>query len=283
MSRASSRWFVVLLAAGTLRVPVAAQQRAALESVLDSLDRYLSAYAVRLPATVASEHYVQVSQNGGKSTETSLESDFAVVRLSGVKPWLGFRDVLRVDGRPVGRDLTAELFSAPTADTEILAHRMTAESTRYNLGPIERTINNPALVLELLDGRNRRRMRFTKEREDNVDGVPAWVVRFEEHARPTIIRAANSNRDVPVKGRAWIDSSTGTLMRAEVEVTSALPPRSRFQGNLILTFKLEPRLEFWVPARLVESYRSAAGNIVSSGDALYDNYRQFGVTARIIH
>jgi hypothetical protein len=267
----------------TLRAEVKApQHNVTLEEVLDRLGRYLADYALQLPATVASEHYVQTSHDGTEDVETALESDFAVVRLSGVKQWIGFRDVLTADGSPVGRDLSDALFTEPDAHTEALAHRMTDESARHNLGPIQRTINNPALVLELLDGRNRDRMKFTKDGEADFDGVRFWVVRFEERARPTIIRDANSHGDAPVRGRAWIDPVNGTLVRAEIQVTGRISRGNSFKGEIVLTFTHDPNLGFWVPARLVEGYQLGTGQMVSSGEATYDNYRRFAVSARIV-
>src|SRR3954467_6842353 len=266
----------------SLHAEIDAPRDVTLNVVLDRLGHYLSDYALQLPATVASEHYVQTSHDGRHDAETTLESDFAVVRLSGVMQWIGFRDVLTADGAPVGRDLSDALFTEADAHVELLAHRMTEESARHNLGPIQRTINNPALVLELLDGRNRARMKFAKQNEVDFDGVRSWVVSFDERARPTIIRAVNNNGDAPARGRAWIDPVTGTLMRAEVQVTGRISRGNSFTGEIVLTFTHDSNLGFWVPARLIEGYQLNTGQMVSSGEATYDNYRRFAVTSRIV-
>src|SRR5438128_1891460 len=92
---------LAMFAVPGVRAAAGPAQPVTLQAVLDRLGSYLSDYAARLPATVASEHYVQMSSDGLKNAGTTLDSDFAVVRLSGVKPWIGFRDVLKVDGRPV--------------------------------------------------------------------------------------------------------------------------------------------------------------------------------------
>src|SRR4051812_43937382 len=81
-------------------VPSALAQNAeALPDVLDRLHAYLSDYAERLPATIASEHYIQ---RAGSTNSVVLDSDFGIVRLPGLDAWLGFRDVLRRNGKPVG-------------------------------------------------------------------------------------------------------------------------------------------------------------------------------------
>src|SRR4051812_2473525 len=177
----SNRWFAFALLLGVMlsfntRTP--AQERLPADAVLDRLHAYLNDYADRLPATIASEHYVQKAG----SVQAILESDFGIVRLPRLHQWLGFRDVLRANGKEVGdrvRRLDA-LFLHPPADAARQASLIAQESARQNIGPIARTINNPALVLEMLDGRNASRMRFDKGRFETVGNINAWVVKFRE-------------------------------------------------------------------------------------------------------
>src|SRR5258706_6404048 len=197
-----------------------AQESPTLGDVVTRLGDYLADYATRLPATIASEHYVQLA-GSGIQRQVTLDSDFGIVRLPGVSQWLGFRDVLQKDGKPVAdhaRRLEMLFLNAPSQRLE-QAQLIAEESARHNIGQVARNINNPALVLELLDARNAPRMRFTKAGEDVVEKVRTWVVRFKEVARPTIVRTPGE-QDVPATGRAWIDPSTGTLVRAEVTVAS---------------------------------------------------------------
>ena len=92
------------------------------------------------------------------SLDTVLDSEFGIVRLQGDGQWLGFRDVVAVDGvRVPDRDerldqLFADASSASGLDraTTVRAARIVRESARFNIGTMQRTINNPAVVLELL-------------------------------------------------------------------------------------------------------------------------------------
>ena len=261
-----------------------AQENLTLAAVLGRLHAYLFDYAERLPATIASEHYVQRSGSGMRYQASTLDSDFGIVRLPGVPEWLGFREVLFENGRAAS-DSEKKLegaFTNPSADVLEQARLITEESARHNIGAVYRTVNNPALVLELLDGRNAERMRFTRRGENTIGGVQAWRVRFEETSRPTIIQVLDGG-NVFASGQAWIDPANGTLMRAEVSFRAQGTGRSgNFSGTLTVDFENNARVGFWVPARMTETYINARQVEVSSGEATYTNYRRFTVDTRVI-
>jgi hypothetical protein len=254
-----------------------AQDSLTLATVLDRVHGYLLDYANRLPATIASEHYVQRAGSGATGKAVTLDSDFGIVRLPGFDQWVGFRDVLRKDGAAVGDRVQRmeALFLKPPGDRLRQVELIAQESARHNIGPVTRTINNPALVLELLDGRNAFRMRFEKSREETFEKVPVWIIRFEEIVRPTIVRSADSS-DVPARGRAWVDPATGTVLRVEATISS-VGRTGTFNCTTDVTFRLDPKLGFWVPARMDEEYLNPRFVQVSSGQATYSNYRQFAV------
>lgn len=66
--------------------------------------------------------------------------------------WLPFRDVFEVDGRRLRDrdDRLVRLLLHPSRSSTERAQRIMAESTRYNLGRITRTINIPTLGVILL-------------------------------------------------------------------------------------------------------------------------------------
>ena len=261
--------------------PATAQSPAAapgLNDVLDRLGAYLAHYSDQLSRTVASEHYRQTTGSGPTYSEALLDSEFAVLKIPGYQGWLGFRDVLKVDGRDV-RDHESQLerlllSPAPVALDQ--ARRIAEASAQHNIGALQRNINNPALVLELFDPRNRARLRFTKSDEDSVDQVRVWVIRYEEQSKPTLIRTPQG-RDVPTAGMAWVDPVSGALLRAEVNIKDffAAVGFGTSKAQMRVYFKEDPKLKFWVPSRLTERYEVGGLGIVT-GDATYANYRQFG-------
>jgi hypothetical protein len=247
-------------------------QGVTLEVVLAQLHQYLNNYAELLPVTVAIERY---TQRVGSRERVELESEFGIVRVPNNPQWLGFRDVMRVNGKAVdGRDeRLAGLFENLTVSAIEQAGRISAESARFNIGPLRRSINDPALVLELLDGRNAHRMRVQKIREVTSDKRPVWIVRFQEMGRPTIVRTSSLG-DVPSNGQAWIDPSTGRLLR----VLATIGAISGVRCDVDVTFEKVPELDFFVPARMME--RCFDGAFVQEGEATYENYRKFTVETR---
>ena len=245
--------------------------------VLERLHRYLSDYGELLPATIADERY---QQRLGIFPGVLLESEFGIVRVPKSPQWLGFRDVMKVNGKVLAghdRRLSA-LFENPTVSAIDQARRIALESARFNVGPVSRTINDPALVLEFLDSRNAHRMKFEKDREDALNNIRVWIVRFVETVRPTIVRTS-SLQDTPGNGRAWIDPSTGRLLRAQVTIAS-LPSVRRINCDVDVTFQKPPQLDFWVPATMTE--RCFDGASLQQGEATYDNYRKFRVETRLL-
>jgi hypothetical protein len=264
---------MILFTAGHVR----AQQKVGLQTVLDRLHGYLADYARQLPATIATEHYEQQAGGGASRERVVLESEFGIMRLVSPAGWLGIRDVVSVNGRsvPDRQQRLHDLFNSPSPQGIQQARRIAQANARFNVGRIQRTINDPAVVLELLDGRNASRMRFAKIGESTLDGVNVWAVKFDERRRPTIIQSP-AGRDEAARGTAWVEPITGRLVRTQVMIDSA-----GFTATLDVLFRDEPRLGFWVPSTMTERYEGRDVSS-SSGEASYSNYRRFGVETRII-
>ena len=258
-------------------VTVDAQAKPSLETVLERLRDYLTTYYQAYAATVATERYTQ----NAATERVILESEFAMVRVPGREEWIGFRDVLRSNGIAVaarsGR--LAELFANPTARSFDNAVKIGEESARFNIGSVRRTVNNPAVVLEVLAPRHHERYRFSKNGEERVGEIGAWVLRIVEEARPTIIRSSIGT-DEPIDGRLWVDPARGTLLRASIRILISNLPRESF--SLDVTFKEEAKLQMWVPVRMREVHEIGIGAQSQTGDAIYSDYRQFAVRSRIV-
>lgn len=271
----SSGFVVVIL----LTVALNAQSSPTLDDVLERMRAYLSDYAKHLPAVIAAEKYQQRAGSGVRAQRRLLESDYGIVQLTGDLEWLGFREVLAMDGKPVpdSAHRLAEIFQGLSKSSVRLsqARRIAEESARYNLGPIYRTINDPSFVLEFLDARNAHRMRFSKSGEETMGTIRAWVIRFQETGRPTIIQTRDK-RDQPAQGRAWIEPATGRILRAEASVQPGFGA-GNFIGTIDVTFAHDDKLGFAVPSKMTEKYTNRNLVVVSSGEATYSNYRKFTV------
>jgi hypothetical protein len=250
--------------------------------IINRLAAYLSAYSDQLSRAVANERYKQGSRSFNVYQEATLDSEFGIIRVPSYEGWLGFRDVLKVNGKSVQDHETRlqELLFNPSPAALEQARRIAEESARHNIGAIKRNINNPALVLELFDKRNQPRMRFWKVDEDTIEGRRAWVLRFEEIKKPTLILTPQG-RDVPTDGQIWVDPIDGVLLRAEVNIKGFFVAGGfgSSKAQMRVYFHEDPHLKLWVPARLVENYQvTGLGEI--TGDAVYSNYRQFGTSTQ---
>ena len=263
-----------------------AQAQPTLDQVLARMAAYLAAYADQYSSTIATEHYTQSYGGGVNFRQRVLEAEFGIVRLPGHSQWLAFRDVTRVDGQPIAdrEGRLAKIFADPSADALKRANTITEESTRFNVGPILRTVNNPAVVLEALDARNQSRFKFSKGGEETLDGARVWVLRFTEQARPTFITTFKGENE-PLVGRAWVDPMVGRLLRVELTipdmVISGRTTTIHYAATIGVTFHEDPRLRLWVPATMTERYEGwgSAGQI-AAGDATYTDYRRFGVETK---
>jgi hypothetical protein len=276
---------VVLLSS----VSVRAQAPVTLQNVRDRLTHYLTDYAEQLPATLASEHYEQRTGRIGPGERVVLESEFGIMRLGGPGGWLGVRDIVSVNGRPVAdhEQRLQALFTNPSAQVMQQARQIAQENARFNVGPIQRTINDPAIVLEILDGRNASRMRFTRAGAApvNINGLSTWAIRYEERRRPTIVETPDGD-DLPVRGTAWVEPETGRLAKAEVTIERestriGFMNRVGFTATVTVTFKDDPSVGFWVPSELNERYLGR-NQTSAFGAATYSNYRKFSVDTRVI-
>src|SRR5262249_59807420 len=109
-------------------------------------EQYVASYGEKASIVVCTERYAQdTSRSADDRRETrTLTSDFAIVKADAIRGWLGFRDVLEVDGKPVAdRDdrLVRVLMAAPRRYDE--ARRLSDERPRYNIGPVQPTFHVP--------------------------------------------------------------------------------------------------------------------------------------------
>ena len=275
---------MVVMCAG---VPTSAQQPK-LDQVLARLGMYLTAYEHRFSLVVAEERYQQSvdiapdvpTVNVPRDTpvlpvgheDRSLRSDYALTRASDKEAWVGYRDTFEVDGRPV-RDRDDRLQRTLTGGGAVSAARIAEESSRFNLGLIERNINVPTLVLEMLHPRNQPRFSFSKSGDETIATTPTWRVDFKERDRPTFIRNTNG-RDRPSRGSIWVDPATGAVWR------TTLAWESQPSGTITVTYGHVPNVDVLVPLTMTERYR--AGTATITGDAAYSNYRQFQTGARLV-
>ncbi|MGE0863104.1 MAG: hypothetical protein AB7P34_04310 [Vicinamibacterales bacterium] len=250
-------------------------------AVRDRLDAYLLAYEPQLSALVADEEMTQRTSRAGWVTNRRIHSEVAFVALPGDAGWLGFRRVIKVNGKNVkdrGVPL-AQLMAEGASDDYDQARLLLNDSAAHNLGA-PRTINLPNLPLELLHPRHRHRFAQEVFAQEKVRGTPTVVLRLDEFATPSIIQQGNGG-DMRTVVWAWVEPASGRLLRAQVNTKDARLGGSPFSAEIKVDFKDEPALGLLVPSEMNEKFfvdRASAG----TGTAKYRNYRKFQTSARIL-
>jgi len=152
------------------------------------------------------------------------------------------------------------------------------ESSRYNIGNLQRTVNVPVLALVVLDPDNQGRFRFKRsERRDPLLGrgraqpSDVWVIEYQEVQKQTMIRTTNG-RDLSAHGRFWIEPATGRVVSSELV---AEDPTIR--GSIEVDYEVEPTIGLLLPASMRERYDIRRDGSRVDGEASYSRFRQFQV------
>jgi hypothetical protein len=258
-----------------------ATDKPSLKEVVRRVTRYVDDFGEKASIVVATERYTQASTGtaGGGQQKRDLVADFAIVKAEANHTWIGFRDVIEVDGKSLpdreNRLIDALLSSSGRFDE---ARRISDESARFNIGGLLRNFNVPTTVLFFFGRENVDRFKFSRKdpRQD-----AAWEIQFREVYRPTLIRTPDGV-SVPSEGTIWVNPTDGTVLRTHLRVA---PPRERSAaglGEIDVTFQRIDALEMWLPASMDESYLDLRSHSThTTGHAEYSNYRRFETSARI--
>ena len=237
-------------------------------AVVAMASAYVAGYESTLGGIVAQEEYRQDLPQ----LTRRLKSDFMLVRFTDDGRWIPFRDVMEVDGKPVGDRQTRleQLFLSADPRARDNAARISRESARYNLGRHYRNTNQPLIGLEYLRPGIVARSRFEKPRRETVDGVEAWKVDFDEGSRNTVIHDGDG-RPLPATGTVWIRATDGAVLRTIVRVETRWVTTS-----IDVTYCAAPSIPVLLPCRMAETFRTTGERITSV--ATYTNIRQFKVS-----
>ena len=276
-----------------LAVAVVSAQEPALDVVMARAADYVARYQTQLRGLVAEEHYRQNLMSlgemrpgpGARSRQAregrELKSDLLLVKLAGEDSWMQFRDVFEVDRKPVrDRDQRLyKLFVEARDGARVQADQIQKESSRYNLGPLMRTVNVPILALLFLEKNVQPVITFREGKAGNVKrfaglAEPAAIrmIEFREDQDGTMVKGVNQ-RDIPSHGRFWIDGTTGRVLQTElVSVDTDL------RAEINVTYKSEPGLDLLVPGEMREIYTIRLTQLRIDGRATYGKFRQFTVS-----
>ena len=258
------------------------QQTPSLKDVVRRVEHYVASYGEQASIFVCAERYTQATARSAdevRATRT-LTSDFAIVKADAIHGWMGFRDVLDVDGRRVvdreDRLLRVLMASEGSYDE---ARRLSDESARYNIGSIDRNFNVPTAALFFFVPDNHDRFRFSA-RGPAADG--AWGIAFRERSKPTLIRTPEG-RSIASAGTLHVLPATGAVVRTVLQVDSDADG-VKGTGRIDVRYARVEAFDAWLPASMDETFeispRKGEWSRVT-GHAEYSGCRRFTTSARV--
>src|SRR5258708_9417971 len=178
---------------------------------------YVQSYGEKASIVVATERFTQRVSGSPPAPIDHRETvaDFAIVKAEGFGGWVGFRDVVEVDGARLTdhQDRLLQVLSASSGSMDE-ARRLSDESARFNIGPILRNFNVPTTAMFFFRPQNLDRFKFTRK---NAGPDGTWEIAFRETERPTLIRTPEG-RSVPSEGSVWVNAADGTLVRTHLRI-----------------------------------------------------------------
>ncbi len=282
------RTFVTVCAACLVVTPLGARDPApSLADVLARVSAYVARYQQDFSTVVASERYVQTLTasaipfgSAPPIMRREIVAEYALVPTRDGRTWVGFRDVVAVDGKPVGdtRERLEQLMRDPSADGFAEARRLAFASATHNLGPLVRTINVPTMALEFLAAPAQYRSRFAKRSERRADDAVTWELTFHERSRPTLIRTG-TGRDLFARGVIVADPTSGRVLSTEL-ATEHMDGGGVNRTRIRVRYAFDEHAQMWVPVEMREEYDTPRQRITAT--ATYNNFRRFQTGARIV-
>jgi hypothetical protein len=294
VKRVLVQWVAVGVTGWMLAAPAAAEEPS-LKAVLLRAASYVAEFHRQLSSIVAEEQYVQdwYSRPRGGRPPTSershreLKSDLLLLKPTHRDGWMAFRDVFEVDGAPVRdrQERLAHLFLERTPSGDALIRRILDESSRYNIGDIRRNVNTPTYPLLFLEAANHFRFKFKKTsdrrpRTEPEHGAPTgafrvstevWVIAYEEKETGTMIRT-DGHKDLPAKGRFWIEPATGRVLMSEL-----IASNRKLRATIDVSYQSAPLVGLLVPIEMREWYDNMSTKSHIEAVATYGRFRQFQV------
>lgn len=226
---------------------------------------------------------VSTSDRAGPQRRITV-ADFAIVKAEGLGGWVGFRDVVEVDGARIP-DRQGRLLRVLSAASDSLdeARRLSDESARFNIGPIVRNFNVPRAALFFFRPDSLDRFKFTRKRA-GPDGI--WEMAFRETERPTLIRTPQG-QSIPSEGSVWVNAADGTVVRTSLRMNqfaaAAGATRDFTSAQVDVIYARVAALDMWLPATMKESYEATSEAFVdrTTAEARYSDYRHFQTSARV--
>jgi hypothetical protein len=240
-----------LLTAATSGAAQSPSRDELIERVADYVQRFIDVFS----NVVAEEDYAQ--QYRGSRERRRLKSDFLLVAYPGnTTRVITFRDVLDVDGKPVGGkdERMTRLFMQPFDDALRRAREIQIDGSRRSLG--ETVLADPLAVLVVLQRFYQKEFRIT---------VGGRATQLGPDVRELTVVRVTAPGPRGFRARAWVAETSGEVVKTELS----------YQRLTTTTFRWDPGFRIHIPAEMNDEHTVRSGTVL--GTATYGNFRRFQV------
>jgi hypothetical protein len=288
-------------AASAASAPVATAAPKPLDAMLRLVGLHVRQFEASFASVIGDEDYVQVDDLPQSSEQRLIHSEVLSVWIPDARRWMWARNVLIVDGAAV--DGSSRLDEVATSAGPNLLRRLQGirnAGARFNIGAIDRNLNDPTFALLFLDPGMQPRFKFHLDGKEKIGDTDAVKISFSEHMRPTLVR--DGSKDAPANGAVWVSPSDGGVLRTQL--TFVLKDAAPGHGPMIFNgpgglveaaidmnaeievdYQHDAGMESWVPAQMRERYRQTARLSTIETvrcTATYSNFRKFQTAARLV-
>lgn len=265
------------LAASSL---VSAEQPAintSLKAVMARAVEYVEAYNPKMQNVLADEVAVQrvIGASGDEIATRTTRADFFLTYVPVDSTFIAVRDVRDVDGNAVEdpNNIRVLMERAPMWRTVAI---IAEKNSRFNIGNITRTFNEPTLALLTVTKKHRDRFKVDRAAVSK-DGAPRVTVRFKEIDRPTLVAGTNGAPAFS-SGEMIIDAASG-----RIEQTRFSFVLGTITAGIETVYAEDAKLKLWVPSVMRETYTQSAKGFEQTINCVstYSNYRKFETSAII--
>jgi len=221
------------------------------------LQRRTGEYVKQFTASLAN----LVGQEDMQIRDRKVNSDILLVRYPGsLTDLLFYRDVRSVNGaeRANHAEHLLDMFQKNFDSAVGRANQISSDGAEF-----VPTVLNPLYAIAFLQPHYQAHFKIDERGADSQWPRHTKVLAFQETTKPTILRAGMMRElDVPTRGTAWVEESTGRVLQTELQI--------RHQDGVTTiktTFKMDDRLQVMVPTSMQATK--------PEGRATYSNFRRF--------
>jgi hypothetical protein len=267
----------LLLASSALLLAQTTRSDTSTNAIVAAAAAYVEAYNPKMQNVVADEVAVQrvIGADGADLQTRTTRADFFLTYVPADTTFIAVRDVREVDNAAVDDPDNVRVLMTRTPLWR-MGSVIAEKNSRFNIGAITRTFNEPTLALLTLTKKHRDRFKFGRA---FVEGEPAsrTTLTFKERDRPTLVAGTNG-APVYSAGDLVVDAATGRIEETTIQFLF-----NTVTATIHTTYAEDPKLKIWVPRVMLETYRQTAKGFEQTirCASTYSNYRKFETSAII--